>query len=89
MTSDNRLKSTRVRPGFWFVPRRFGFGATPATWQGWALTVGALAAVVLLVQSIEPKGVGAVCAIGVVLGMTLVSWQKTDGAWRWRWGDRR
>jgi Fe-S cluster assembly ATP-binding protein len=28
--------------GYWFKPKRYGNGATPVTWQGWALTGGAV-----------------------------------------------
>ena len=24
---------------YWFRPKRYGYGATPITWQGWLLTV--------------------------------------------------
>ena len=34
---------------FWFRPRRYGYGATPVTWEGWALTVGIAAVVALSV----------------------------------------
>ena len=29
----------------WFGPRRFGWGWTPVTWEGWALTIVAVIAV--------------------------------------------
>jgi hypothetical protein len=28
---------------YWFKPKRYGYGATPVTWQGWAVTRMALA----------------------------------------------
>ena len=34
------IAGERVRPGYWFRPKRFGYGAVPATWQGWAATLG-------------------------------------------------
>ena len=33
----------------WFKPKRYGYGATPITWQGWALVIGFAAAVFGLV----------------------------------------
>ena len=39
--SDNDSRS-------WFGPKRIGWGLRPQTWQGWAITVG-LAAVIVLV----------------------------------------
>jgi len=29
---------------YWFKPKRYGYGATPATWQGWAVTLGTVLA---------------------------------------------
>jgi hypothetical protein len=88
MTFDDVKRSFQVREGYWFVPKLFGFGATPVTWQGWALTF-ALAAAILLdmryVAAVAPKLV-----IGLALTATFVTiaWRKTDGGWHWRWGPR-
>ena len=30
---------------YWFKPKRYGYGATPATWEGWAFT-GLIVAVI-------------------------------------------
>ena len=35
---------------YWFVPRRFGYGATPVIWQGWSLRVAQAAP--LLINSV-------------------------------------
>lgn len=34
----------------WFRPKTFGFGWTPVTWEGWAVTLGAVLLVVGAVQ---------------------------------------
>ena len=39
---------TQKNTDYWFKPRRYGYGATPATWQGWA-TILALPLVCALV----------------------------------------
>ena len=31
---------------YWFRPKRYGYGATPVTWQGWAVTIATVAAMV-------------------------------------------
>ena len=31
---------------YWFKPKRYGYGATPMTWQGWAVTIAAVIVVV-------------------------------------------
>ncbi|HQH21618.1 MAG TPA: hypothetical protein PLJ89_05920 [Thermoleophilia bacterium] len=32
----------------WFRPRRHGWGLTPSSWQGWALTLGYIVAALVL-----------------------------------------
>ncbi len=80
--------------GYWFRPKRYGYGATPVTWQGWALTGGAVivivAAALLLLHNGE-KTTGALIAFfaieAVVIAILwIISRHKTDGDWRWRWG---
>jgi membrane-bound ClpP family serine protease len=79
----------RVDRGYWFVPKMFGFGATPVTWQGWALTLGFAA---LLAADIRfTHHVGVQVALGIVLAVVFcaIAWAKTEGGWRWRWGPDR
>jgi hypothetical protein len=80
---------------YWFKPKRYGYGARPVSWEGWALTA---AAVVIFVGATmllgRPGQVGlagwmiwvATCCI-TVGGLTVISRRKTDGVWRWRWGE--
>ena len=76
-----------VRPGYWFLPKRYGFGAVPATVAGWAATSAYLALVGLAAWAM-PTDAGKAIVIGAVtiayLALVLF---KTDGGWRWRWGD--
>ena len=83
---------------YWFKPKSHGYGASPVTWEGWAWT-GLLTA--LLVISITAMKlwvdrsnfvawiVWAAIIAGVVLWFVRVARQRTDGEWRWRWGDDR
>jgi hypothetical protein len=76
---------------YWFRQKRFGYGATPATWQGWTLSVAAVvlaAGVVLAAPAIRDN---LLRPLFVVLGLTLVigvasavAWRKTEGGWHWR-----
>ena len=81
-----REKSTGAMVGKpWFEPKRFGYGASPATWQGWAVTVLFLAMMILDVALIQGilRWVG-----GLLLFMAFVGavYLKTGGGWRWRSG---
>ena len=33
---------------YWFKPKRYGYGATPITWEGWAVTLGTVIAMVVV-----------------------------------------
>ncbi len=83
---------------YWFRPKRFGFGAVPSTWQGWA--VGVVYVVLLVAVSIAlvplhgPFSAGAVVAWAVIVvaataAVIFIAYRKTDGPWRWRWSKRR
>jgi hypothetical protein len=80
----------------WFTPRRYGYGAAPVTWQGWALVGGFVVAIFVLIavtigfspegRTTADYGLYAVGAAILVAGLVIISKRKTDGAWRWRWG---
>ena len=84
---------------FWFRPKTHGYGAYPTGWQGWALILGvflgniALMAVLfgppLLageVPGLARFGLFALADTALVIGFLILVRNKTDGAWRWRWG---
>jgi hypothetical protein len=80
---------------YWFRPKQYGYGATPTTWQGWAMTIVATLVVIAAtawlttLTAIDPRFWVAVLIDAVVIAALLeVSRRKTDGEWRWRWGDR-
>ncbi len=33
---------------YWFRPKRYGYGATPVAWEGWALIFGTVLAMVVV-----------------------------------------
>ena len=86
---------------FWFKPRRYGYGVTPIDWRGW-LAVVALAALdvgltvwLMVLPTLEKTGpsfIQFVVWVGLTALITLAfvtfSKAKTDGEWRWRWGER-
>ena len=78
---------------YWFRPKRYGYGATPVTWQGWAITIAALVVVVVAtirlsaLSAVDPQFWMIVVIDAVVItALWIVSRRKTDGEWRWRWG---
>jgi LPXTG-motif cell wall-anchored protein len=80
---------------YWFKPKRYGYGATPATWQGWAVTLGTVLAMVGVNAGLPSTGQHS-WTLAAVLGfdalalafLFIVCRRKTEGELRWRWGDR-
>ena len=88
MASNDVKRSFHVREGYWFAPKRFGFGATPVTWQGWALTLGFVATLLLDVRFVDAIVPKIVIGLTLTAAMLAITWRKTDGGWSWRWGSR-
>ena len=81
---------------YWFRPKTYGYGATPVTWEGWAVIGAAvivIAAAALLILSYGDRSPSAYIAFFAVEALVIASlWivcrRKTDGEWRWRWRGR-
>ncbi len=79
---------------YWFRPKRYGYGATPNTWQGWLLLVAFVVLTAGIMAALE-FGIGgpaahqiAIAAVMILAALfTWIVWKKTDGPWRWRWGS--
>ena len=81
-------------PRYWFRQKKFGYGATPSTWQGWALSIaGGLLLLVVVVTgpAIRDNVLRALWMIlgsaAVVVPTALLAHLKTEGGWRWRNGN--
>ena len=78
----------------WFKPKRYGFGAYPATWQGWAITAAYIAFVAGLGAWLTKGAEAGQIHLSLFLILTgavtalflLICWRTTEGGWRWRWG---
>jgi len=77
----------RARAGYWFRPKRFGFGAVPVTWQGWATTLAFVALVGLIaILAARRDQMWLVLLVPLVFAFLWLVAAKTDGEWRFRWG---
>jgi hypothetical protein len=79
---------------YWFRPKRYGYGATPVTWQGWAVTLGTPLAMIAvsLTLGLRERNDWALAALvafdALAFGaLFAIACRKTDGEWRWRWGE--
>ncbi len=81
---------------YWFRPKAYGYGATPNTWQGWAvvaasvIVIVAAALVILPYRAQNPAALIVFLAVeaAVLAVLWIVCRRKTEGEWRWRWGGR-
>lgn len=86
---------------YWFRPKRYGHGAAPANWKGWAAIAGYMAAtglilwpriLALALSGAPPDPTGIVTSMVILaiatLGFIWLCKVKTDGEWKWRWGDK-
>jgi len=73
----------------WFAAKRYGYGSSlPIAWQGW-VAMAALIAVVTVSILILSGPARAIVPIAAVLAFSGLCAVKTEGGWRWRWGDPR
>jgi uncharacterized membrane protein YbhN (UPF0104 family) len=80
---------------YWFKPKKYGYGATPVTWEGRVVAIAAvvfIAAAAVLILGVGGENPHAWIAFVAVEAVVIaVLWivcrRKTDGEWRWRWGD--
>jgi hypothetical protein len=86
MDIDSIRRAYRVREGYWFAPKLLGYGAMPVTWQGWAVTLGYVAAMIVMIRFLPGLVPRVLVGIALTAAMIGTTWRKTDGGWRWRWG---
>jgi hypothetical protein len=72
----------------WFAAKRYGYGSSlPIAWQGWV----SMAAMIIVVTVGSARFTGPArfaVPIAAVAAFALLCAFKTEGGWRWRWGDR-
>ena len=72
----------------WFAPKRYGYGATPISWQGWALTLGFVGLLILASVNFARKPLQLIAiVVPIIVAFTVICARPTRGGLRWRWGD--
>jgi hypothetical protein len=74
---------------YWFRAKRYGWGWTPATWQGWAALaafVALLAAASVVFPPRQAMLAYVACSLGLSVLLVVVCRIKGEPT-RWRWGD--
>ena len=73
---------------FWFKAKRYGWGWSPAAWQGWLVTLGFVLAVVILATQIAVLHLWVYLASLVLLTLLMIGiCYMTGEKPRWRWGE--
>lgn len=73
---------------YWFKPKRYGYGATPITWEGWAVVVVFVGFLMLrsaMISETNHTQFILELVISIVI-MIILSKDKTKEDWKWRWG---
>ncbi len=77
----------RTEERFWFKPKRYGYGATPITWEGWLLVLGFIGVVFLLALKAEKNMLLFLIEVLIITILLIsISKRKTNAEWKWRWG---
>ncbi|MBV8701102.1 hypothetical protein [Bradyrhizobium sp.] len=73
---------------YWFKPKKYGYGAAPNTWEGWAVTaayclvVWASAAILATHTGSRAMLVGmASIIVAATIALVVIAVWKTDGHW--------
>jgi len=73
---------------YWFRPKKFGYGAAPNTWEGWAVTAAycllmwASAAVMVTHLNAHAIVVTSIAAmVAATIALIVIAVMKTDGHW--------
>ena len=73
---------------YWFVPRRYGYGANPVTWQGWAITIAFIALALWVISHFAGRpGIEIAILAPATILLLVVTAKTTRGGWRGRWGE--
>ncbi len=78
----------------WFKAKTHGWGWTPATWQGWAVTAGYVVLAIALGLTIDenspPNEIAFLFALPMMIltsSLVLIAY-KTGEKPKWRWGEK-
>lgn len=72
---------------YWFRPKRFGLGVSPATWQGWVATLIVVTLGIAVAMLARRFGSAFLALLIPVIAIFIaLCIAKTKGGMRWRWG---
>lgn len=87
--------STLTPKKYWFIAKTYGYGWTPASWQGWVLTLSYVGSIVIAgwrFSNTAALGRTSISHFAPLLLATLVYFWiviKTGERPRWQWGPKK
>jgi len=79
---------------YWFKRKKYGYGWTPCTWQGWVVLGVYILGLALLVHRLLPESSASSpirflvsCAIWTFIFLVIT--YRTGELLRWQWGEPR
>lgn len=82
--TSSRSPTAGQNSEYWFVQRWAGVGATPATWQGWAVALGGVGGAFAVVGLVPSDLAKALLVAADIIVVILIVLAKTKGGWRRR-----
>lgn len=75
----------------WFRAKSHGYGAgLPIAWQGWFLLAVHVALIIGIAVLLNERPFAmAIATIVAALAPLPIYAARTEGGWRWRWGDKK
>lgn len=75
----------------WFKRKLYGWGWTPATWQGWVVILVGIAILLAGIYVGDTDDAPGAAFLGLLL---MIAWILFFGYWkgekpRWQWGDKK
>lgn len=75
---------------FWFKPKKYGYGSYPYTWEGWLLILFYIILLVLVIKNITfDRYLFYISILMWTISIVFLSKEKTEGKWKWRWGEEK
>jgi len=72
----------------WFKRKRYGYGWTPVTWQGWMFTIIWVIALYFVVTKIDHGWFKNLIVLVVMTGILFLVCYKKGEKPRWQWGEK-
>ena len=84
------MKNKTQNKKYWFKPKKYGYGAYPSSFEGFVLVIGYILAIycILAIGLISNPNIYITLIIILTASLFIISKNKTDGEWKWRWGKK-